>query len=153
MRLAPGTSNLGPHHKMKRARGNTVFRTCRSHGMRRRISELISFGPPPRQFKCSPKSPCIVQRAPVAVPAAVRIKSIKIAVPMAVAKQMKQIAAADDQRPMIKFRIIKKRSMHRPTVSKRFCRNVLQPAHQPLTSPWQMKDESDATTSSALLLQ
>ena len=174
-------SELIPHHKMKMAPGKIVFRTCRSHGMRRRISELTSFGPPPRHFRCSPESPCIVprshgmprriselisfgpppKRAPRPavrakpskvvsrvdagqVPSKVRAKTIKIAVPVAVANRMRQIAAPDNHRPTIKFRINKKRSMHRPR--SKFARNVLQPAHQPLTSPWQMRIESDTTS-------
>ena len=134
MRLVPGTSHLGPHHQIEMAPGKMVFRTCRSHGMRRRISELISFGPPPKQFKCSPTSPCSGQRGPVAVPVAVRIQPMNRVGPVAVANRMGQIAAPDDNRPTIKFRITKKRSMHRPTISKRFARNVLQPAHQPLAN-------------------
>ena len=149
IRLVPGTSHLGPHHQIEMAPGKMVFRMCRSHGMRRRISELIAFGPPPRQFKCSTKSPCIIQREPVAVPVAVRIKPIKIVGPVAVANRMGQIAAPDNNRPTIKFRINKKRSMHRPTISKRFARNVLQPAHQPLANEILGRSISDDFVKSA----
>ena len=127
------------------------FRTCRTHGMRRPIGDLIAHGPVPRQFRCAQEAPCIVHQSPRGASEAKATTSLtkkpSACVKTRVRKSTRQserrgvqvkvrvrkcpraserrrvlvkakgdMPVANNCRPAIKYRIIGRRSMRRPTI-------------------------------------